>query len=63
MNIAAARKRCNELRDQADIIRKEFDFEGYARAVGREKRKPLEDEIDKLILAIDKAENETEIKL
>jgi len=37
MNITEAKKRCDALEIQIDIIRKKYFDEGYARYVGKEK--------------------------
>lgn len=63
MTIAEAQKRCIELREQIAVIRDNYDFGGFARYIGQDKRKPLEDEVDKLVMAIDKAGKETDIKI
>ena len=57
MTITEARKRCAELRKQINNIQSEYDFDSYARFVGKEKKKPLEKERDKLLIAIIKTEN------
>ena len=63
MTIAKAEKRCEELSKQILAIRKEYDFGGYAKYCGEQKTKSLEEELDKLLSAIIKAKETTEIEI
>lgn len=63
MTIAEAKARCNELSKKINIIRKESCFDGWTKYVGWKEIKPLQDELNKLVKAIIRAENETEIKI
>lgn len=62
MTIAEAEKRCKELNEQIFVIRQEYDFGGYAVYCGQIMIKPLYEELTKLVLAIDKAKETTEIE-
>lgn len=62
MTITEAKRRCEKLTEQIADIQSEYNFEGYARYVGKGKIKSLKNELNKLLTAIAKAENETEIK-
>ena len=62
MTITEARKRCDELQRQIEVIQKEYLMaEGYAKYMGEQKIKPIYDEWNKLMTLITKAENETDI--
>jgi len=61
VNIAKAKKRCDELREEINRIRKESDFGSFARYMGRLESQPLEEYLNCLMMAIIKAEETTEI--
>ena len=59
MTIKEARKRCNELQIQIEIIKEKYLMsDGYAKYLGEQEIKPLYDEWNKLIILITKSENE-----
>jgi hypothetical protein len=60
--IAEAKKICDKLKEEIDIIEKEYAMaDGYAEYIKRQKQKPFYDKMDNLLKAIKKAEEETEI--
>jgi len=63
MTITEAEKRCEELDKQISAIKKEYDFDGWAKHCGRIETKPLKEELYKLLTAVIKAKETTEIEI
>jgi len=63
VTIIEAEKRCEELNKQILTIKKEYDFDGWAKHCGQIKIKPLTEELCKLLTAVIKAKEITEIEI
>ena len=61
MTITEAKKKCDELRKKIEAAYGPYQREGFDRYMVNKEMKPVREELDKLMTAIHKAENETKI--
>lgn len=63
MTIIEAEKEFEKLQAEIAANRKDNDWDSYTRYCGRQERKPLQERADKLISAIIKAKEITEVEV